>query len=361
MWQVGCGAGPRDYREVLFSFGIVAMGARGDEGPYDPEIRPYNDVTIWEDAQRKIRALAVDMDIGDTIILKHGKKIVGIGKVTGEYLYDDNDDWKSDFSIELMETSKKDRVVDIPLDKTRLDDVEGWDLMHTRRVDWWRGVDFPCNSLSRGACDWVYSEKTIKCAKIFIKTAQKVKKKRKLPEPANELENDDIISHLINHGLSSTRSEQLSDRLQTLQRLAQWYYYESSTVSEYEVRAYLVWPLLQVLGWSEQCVKIEWKKLDLALFHKPYVKKTEDQIPYVVGETKRLFSGLSWATKQAEDYAKDRGCKNIMVTDGIRYMLHTITKRKRTSMYMNLLKLRDRHPYYKEIKGANDLLTKLLK
>ena len=70
-------------------------------------------------------------------------------------------------------------------------------------------------------------------------------------------------------------SEELFNRLVTLQRLAEWYYLESGNVSEHEARAYLVWPLLQVLGWSEQCVKFEWrarenKKLDLALMEKPF-------------------------------------------------------------------------------------------
>jgi hypothetical protein len=53
-------------------------------------------------------------------------------------------------------------------------------------------------------------------------------------------------------GISSERSELLFRRLQTLQRLASWYENKSSYVSEHEIRAYLVWPLLQVLGWSEQ-------------------------------------------------------------------------------------------------------------
>ena len=69
------------------------------------------------------------------------------------------------------------------------------------------------------------------------------------------------IDELMDEGLSSSRSEELSRRLSTLQRLANWYYERSGNISEHEIRAYLVWPLLQVLGWSEQCVKFEWKNL----------------------------------------------------------------------------------------------------
>jgi len=125
-----------------------------------------------------------------------------------------------------------------------------------------------------------------------------------LPEPAEVLTNEDLISELADEGLSSARSEELSNRLNTLQRLADWYYQESGRISEHEIRVHLVWPLLQVLGWSEQCVKFEWKNLDLALLEKPYTEDNQNQIPIVIGETKRLFSGLSLARKQAEDSLK---------------------------------------------------------
>jgi len=92
-------------------------------------------------------------------------------------------------------------------------------------------------------------------------------------------------------------------------------------ISEHEIRAYLVWPLLHVLGWSEQCIKFEWNHLELALLEKPYTEENKDQIPIIIGETKRLFSGLFEARKQAEDCAKEHGMKSVLVTDGGQYML----------------------------------------
>lgn len=215
--------------------------------------------------------------------------------------------------------------------------------------------------MSRGACDKVHSKKVIKKAKAFLKKSKKVKKIKNLPEPAEALKNKDVVEHLMNYGISSSRSEELSSRLQSLQRLASWYYYESASISEHEIRAYLVWPLLQFLGWSEQCVKFEWKSLDLALFMKPVNYDTKDQTPIVIRETKRLYSGLTTATDQANEYAEKYCCNKIMVTDGVRYFLSEYERGEVTSMYMNLLKLRDRHPYYEEIKGANEMLTRLLK
>jgi hypothetical protein len=47
------------------------------------------------------------------------------------------------------------------------------------------------------------------------------------------------------------------------------------------------------------------KNLDLALLEKPYTEDNQNQIPIVIGETKRLFSGLSLARKQAVDSLTD--------------------------------------------------------
>jgi hypothetical protein len=173
VWQVGCGTGSRDYREVFFAYGLMAMGARGDEGPFDEKFRPYDVPKRWKDATRKVRTIAVKMELGDTIILKHGKSIVGIGRVIGEYCYDNYFDWRIRFNLELEKVTLENPYVDIPFSETRLDDVDGWDLRHTRKVEWWRDTDVPCDTLSRGACDSVYSSVTIKKAKKFLKTAKK--------------------------------------------------------------------------------------------------------------------------------------------------------------------------------------------
>ncbi len=87
VWQVGCGDGSRDYRDLFLRFGLLAVGASSDLGPYHPDSRTYSHRNAG-DAKSKIRPLAKHVDIGHTVVLKKGKSIVSIGQVVGEYQYD---------------------------------------------------------------------------------------------------------------------------------------------------------------------------------------------------------------------------------------------------------------------------------
>lgn len=365
VWQVACGDTTRDYRNLFFTFGLLSIACTDDEGPYDETKRPY-DSKEWKSALRDIYPIAAEMEIGDTVIAKKGKAIVGVGTITSDYCYDGFKDWKERFSEELEKSTILEPYVDIHFSKTRLDDVEGWYQMHTRNVDRYVGPEIKCKSLAITTVARARDPSTIKMAKRFLKNAKK-QKTRPLSPPADVLTNKDLIYSLIAEGMSSRNSEELSNRLVTLQRLAEWYYLESGNVSEHEARAYLVWPLLQALGWSEQCVKFEWrarelKILDLALMKTPYSEDNEDQIPIIIGETKKLHYGLHLAYQQAEKYAIDNNVKSILITDGIRYHLHkNLGKKNYKEMYMNILKLRNAHPYDNKILGADDLLINLLR
>jgi hypothetical protein len=176
------------------------------------------------------------------------------------------------------------------------------------------------------------------------------------------MDNENVIDQLMAYGLSSARSEELAARFQMLQRLARWYQINSPDVSEHEIRAYLVWPLLQVLGWSEQCVKYEYQGRDLVLFRSPPIKEGSEHSPFAIGETKKMFSGLASALEQAREYARKDKCTIVLATDGVRYLLEHKTPERSTKLaYMNLLKLRDRHPYDDDIEGAPSVLRFLLK
>jgi len=115
VWQVGCGDFNRDFRDVFFDYGMLVIGASDDLGPHDENIRPYNTRDDWGDASDKIWPVAVGMEIGDTIILKNGKKIVGVGKITSEYMYDAYSDWKIDSLKNLRKDQKKTQKLIFPI------------------------------------------------------------------------------------------------------------------------------------------------------------------------------------------------------------------------------------------------------
>jgi hypothetical protein len=134
-------------------------------------------------------------------------------------------------------------------------------------------------------------------------------------------------------------------------------------MSEHETRTFLITPVLLALGWSEQKIKIEWKNMDVALFQEVYQR---GQVPSVILESKRMGEGLGFAEWQAKRYAKDYpGCSRLVVSDGVRYHLY-IKQGDEWDMkgdfkaYVNLLNLKERHPYWSHIGGAPELFISLM-
>ena len=130
-------------------------------------------------------------------------------------------------------------------------------------------------------------------------------------------------------------------------------------LSEHETRAFLITPLLLALGWSEQRVKIEWKNIDMALFREVYKRGDE---PCIILESKRMWEGLRYAQRQAEKYAKLYPlCLRLVVSNGICYRLYEKEDNSWVwKAYMNLLKLKDPHPYETDIEGATHLFVNLM-
>ncbi len=95
VWQVASGDNTRDYSQFFLDYGILAVGARGDKGPYHKELRPYTHQQYPEDdSPGKIWPVAAGMNKGDTVLLKKGKTIVAVGEIVSEYLYDGNKNWR---------------------------------------------------------------------------------------------------------------------------------------------------------------------------------------------------------------------------------------------------------------------------
>ncbi len=66
-------------------------------------------------------------------------------------------------------------------------------------------------------------------------------------------------------------------------------------MSEHETRTFLITPLLVALGWSEQRIKIEWDKLDVALFRYPHGYKEKGQpLYYDFGVQEAMGGALLW-------------------------------------------------------------------
>ncbi len=109
-------------------------------------------------------------------------------------------------------------------------------------------------------------------------------------------------------------------------------------------------------------MKFEYKSMDLAVY-RDAVKGEPTSAPHIVIETKTLFSGLQPALSQAKSYAAKHACRNLVIaTDGVRYLIEGRgIGRKHRKAYMNLLSLRDGHPYDRKIEDAKTVFESLLR
>jgi len=109
VWQIASGDGGRDYSSLFIEHDLMLLGP-GDPGEYDP--RTYaRFVESGQLSAQKSAALAsfrYRVQPGDIVLLRKGLRVVAFGVVA-----DQEYEWRDAF-----------------------DDVQGWDLQHTRRVIW---------------------------------------------------------------------------------------------------------------------------------------------------------------------------------------------------------------------------------
>ncbi len=154
-------------------------------------------------------------------------------------------------------------------------------------------------------------------------------------------------------------AEVIVNTIWRLRRVAKWYNSHSSDVGEHEIRTFLIVPLLISMGWAEQKIKIEWNNIDVTLFDAPYSKQSN---PLLIIESKRLWAGLQYAPEQAISYAQSYPtCKQLIVSDGIRYKLfHRTGDEWSYAAYMNLLAPKRSHPYEPDVDGAVSFFLALI-
>lgn len=332
-WQIAAGEGVRDYSNVFLKFGIMLMGS-GSPGPYFENKASYLGYHDW---RARVVDFAERAKKGDIVILKKPQhqewEVQAVGRIIGDYEYID-----------------------------QFDDVEGWNIPHCRKVEWVcpenSEVKLSVKGLTRGTFKAVHQSDVINRAKSFLDEGKKFPVSE-IPPDAKRMSDEDLIESLIDNGLRPDESERVIETIWRVRRLARWYVRHGEDISEYETRTFLIVPILLALGWSEQRIKIEWKKMDIAFFKGVYGK---NESPCMILESKRMWEGLSYAKGQAENYAKlYPKCSRSVVSDGMCYRLYEKENNSWVwKAYMNLLRLRDAHPYEKGITGAAQLFVNLM-
>lgn len=353
VWQIASGEAGRFYTDLFLKHDIMCLGP-GDFQPFDKFEDSYKNAVetglITNNKFNQIKNFMDGPQAGDIIILRRGLEIVHLGVIPNN---------KSENQYFWCRT---------------LDDVFGWDLQHTRRVIWQDSLSNELKKIEKEN-DLFKSRKQIHAFtrvkdpiihKPIEHMFEKVefRKLRGLPNPIpNPLDLEKIGSHLFAKGLSNDSVDKVVSLIERQRRLVNWYdsQVDKTRPTEHEVVAYLVLPLLLSLGWSEQLLAVEWKKIDLAAF---ISTPTIEDNCVVVCEAKIKGHGLKDALEQAKNYVIDRRlnhAKKIILTDGVRIYIHQRDSnedwRDKPCGYINLMKIRTKHLVPENTNAINSLIA----
>jgi hypothetical protein len=332
VWQIAAGDSGRHYDDIFLRHDVVFLGP-GRFGSYCRA--EYEDGPAARAASRnvlgQVRSFAEAVRPGDLVLLRKGYKVVSIGVADGSG-YQHNDVF---------------------------DDVYGWDLEHTRRVKWQRQHDQELADIQSSAV--LFSERR------QIPTFTRVEDPLILPRIEHlfsrtedrplalmpdalprSLTPDELGVELFRKGLPAGAIERVKSTIAERRRLIHWYSQGLSPnrPTEHEVVAHVILPLLLALGWSEQLLAIEWRRIDLAIFNRTPTSESNCRL---ICEAKAMGHGLQDCREQAESYVENldlKNCGKILLADGGRFYLYKRQASKwsaKPSGYLNISKIRTQH------------------
>lgn len=335
-WQFAAGGKGRNYGRLLIDWGVIALGP-GRFGNWNENQATY-DQKVSGQKNGEIRRFYRQVEVGDRVVLRMGTdEAHAVGVVESEAICHE-----------------------------AFGDVDGWDLQHIRRVRWlWTHNGSPetfdtytfnfGQTLTEGVKEEV---------KQWIRSLSLPDRSEKplpaLPESGGQdISIQDIGRHLFDAGVDSTSINELSSKIDELNRIARWYRRSEEKPSEHETVAYLVIPLMRALGWTPQKMGVEWKRVDLALFDD--VPRVKEKLVATV-EAKKWGNSCLTARSQAERYAREVAgdrCQRLIVTDGNRYGVFLRDGLNgfgaEPNAYLNLANLKDVYPILKS-DGAHEAL-----
>ena len=252
-------------------------------------------------------------------------------------------------------------------------DVDGWDLGHTRRVRWlWRydvegnckPKDFDTYEMKLGdttqhldapaVVSWLES--------LQVPDAQTSCSLPDLPhrnKDEGEVSTDEIADFLFQEGIASDSIRNLLDKNGEFIRIANWYNGGSRghSPSEHETVSHLVIPLLRILGWTPQRMALEGRELMSRC--SPECLLTLDI--FLWSSKRRRFAtpvcrGQCIRPRTTQRRWSLQNCRRLVVTDGLRYGVYKrVGTDFRRYAYLNLTRLRNEYPIY-NCKGAKEAI-----
>lgn len=339
VWQVACGEPQRDYRDVFFKHDVMLIGP-GDPGVFEESTytQALKNKELGKGRYSQISSFKDSPEPGDIVLMRLGHKVVGVGVIPESEGYG----WSSAFS-----------------------DVKEWDLQHYRRVLWGDSRlikiaqgkhNLFSNYKQQPAFTRVHEPRILNRIKL-IEGKLPSRRLKSMPEDEKALTNEEFGKELFQAGLSNESVEKAIEAIEKACRLQNWYWNDDVDPSEHELVAHMTVPLMLALGWSEQLMAVEWKKIDLAFFDRAPRKESNC---VMICEAKRPNNSLESALEQAQEYVRKRKlfrCKKLLITSGTRLLIYTRNgKDWQRHGYVNLQRLRKNYVFTSETSAAETLI-----
>jgi hypothetical protein len=334
-WQMAAGEAGRFYSDIFLKHDVMFLGP-GYYGPYDPKTYRNAVAEGWEGSGiiANIASFHDNVQPGQIVLMREGHYIKAIGVIA-----EGNYEWSETF-----------------------DDIYGWELQHTRRVIWQEHLNRDLELIqTKGALfgsrkqiptfTRVYDESILTPLQPLF-SSFRTRPLKSLPDPLPApMTIDEIGQELFARGLANDAVVKVIASIERQRRLLSWYQRfgsDSARPTEHEVVAHTVLPLLLALGWSEQLLAVEWRKIDLAAF---WGTPTTEKNCVLVCEAKTRNHGLQGVREQAFNYIKDfklNACQKVLLTDGGRFYLYTRASSNaawsdQAVGYFNVEKIRTNH------------------
>ncbi len=342
VWQIACGEKGRRYQRLFLDHDVMFLGP-GRFGPYSSSLYDENPEAQVEGEGKitYIRQIATEVQSGDLVLLRSGYNVLSIGVVESDYFH-----------------------------TTLFDDIYGWDLEHCRRVIWQRQHDAALQQIQSSSGLFQHRPRVTTFSRVKDATSldpirhllpQVTRRSlRDLPEvPPAPLSPEQLSDALFREGLGYEACLHVERAIRKLRGLLAWYGEERSPgrPTEHEVVAHMILPLMLALGWSEQLLAVEWRKIDLAVFtHAP----TTPSSCGLVCEAKGMDNPLQDVVEQAVGYCEKHqlhNCSKILVGDGGCFSLYRKISGEWESDPSGYISLRKLRRHYLLPKGADAVKT----
>lgn len=318
VWQIAAGEKDRSYIDLFLNYDVMFMGP-GRFGNYYDHKSEYE--FFGRGIATQLRQFCTEVKDNDIILLRFGAQAKAIG---------------------LIKPAKPTAVRGY-LWESAFDDVFGWDLQHARRVVWQHHLTDKLQKIQKKKGLFYYRGSTFSKVHKQLENQLrdlfkqcKPRELKPLPSLPKPLTLEELGTQLFSKGLPNEDVDKFILAIQRQRRLVKWYKENGKQCkrpSEHEVVAHMILPLLLALGWSEQLLAVEWRKVDLAAFG---CTPTVPTNCCLVCEAKGYEHGLQNIFTQATTYVKKLGldnCKKILLTEGTRLYLY---KRKENNDWDNV-------------------------